>query len=163
MIGFQCCFQDRTNEPLAGSAAFSSGCKAGKTIKYQHKTGTRPSAIAYYHIDSRGLYSYLYLWLLSLKMWWTEVFVDAGFLCLRSFVPSRDIKLTGHSILPGGNPINRSAYGLLHTLFYTFNQNWCNLLPGVHLLPRLFGCNRYLAQTFIKSKKDERWLWQAPD
>lgn len=71
-------------------------------------------------------------------------------------MPSTDIKLTGASNLPGGIPINRSAYGLVHTLFYIFNQDWCNLLPGVHLLPRLSGCNRYRAQTFIKSKKDER-------
>lgn len=77
-------------------------------------------------------------------------------------MPSRDIKVTGASNLPGGNPINRSAYGLLHTLFYTFNQNWCNLLPGVHLLPRLFGCNRYLAQTFIKSKKGRALTVTSP-
>lgn len=71
-------------------------------------------------------------------------------------MPSTDIKLTGASNFPGGIPINRSAYGLVHTLFHTFNQKGCNLLPGVHLPPRLLGCNRYLAQTFIKSKKDER-------
>lgn len=71
-------------------------------------------------------------------------------------MPSTDIKLTGASNLPGGIPINRSAYGLLHALFYISNQNWGNLLPGVHLLPRLFGCNRYFPQTFIKSRKDER-------